>query len=405
MSTRWAPNPIALARLAVGGAQKGTSWPDSWSDVEALFGAAYKADARAVFYGSGDVPALVDMLRQAADQVPKPLPLKSALAVPAVRALEQRLSNPEWLARLLPFIVPVSDMGFGPGTGVELTEHPRIGSYERIGALEVGGVLWLDPEQGSTGDCYLISAMISIAWARPQTWRDALSTAVKEGKVTDTLRIEFHGANDGDADPDKFNVPPSVPLDPGHNWIYAHSAEREETWPALIERAFVMQIRNRTAGEPTVDDYREIGNMMFPNQAARILTGGSAFFQVAGPHGPYSLVVGSCEQSLTKNPTIVSTLSEPGNAGGDFAESMLIRNHAYAVLGLMSDGDRNFVVLRNPFGNNPRIADSPGGEWAAGSARNGGVPVLLDRNGVFAISEQRFNACFRKVEGVVLPPD
>src|SRR4029453_8183325 len=156
---RGAFNPIALARLAVGGAQKGRPWPDSWADVEDLFGAAYKADARAVFYGSGDALALVDLLGRAADQVPKPLPLKSILALPAVRALAQRLANPEWLPRLLPFIVPVSDMGFAPGTGVELTEHPQIGSYESIGALDVGGVSWLDPEQGSANDCYLVSAM------------------------------------------------------------------------------------------------------------------------------------------------------------------------------------------------------------------------------------------------------
>jgi hypothetical protein len=71
----------------------------------------------------------------------------------------------------------------------------------------------------------------------------------------------------------------------------------------------------------------------------------------------------------------------------------------------MSQNGNNFVVLRNPYGHNPRVADSPGGKWAAGAARNGGAPVSLDRNGVFAISEQRFNACFRAVDGVDLPAD
>src|SRR5690348_5271056 len=126
MLKRWAVNPIALARLAVGG----RAWPDSWPDVGALLGVAYKADVRAVFYGSGDTPALIDLFRHAADQVSKPLPLKSALAIPAVRALADRLANPEWLPRLLPFIVPVSDVDFAPpGTGVALSEHPQIGSY------------------------------------------------------------------------------------------------------------------------------------------------------------------------------------------------------------------------------------------------------------------------------------
>src|SRR5439155_24453075 len=68
-SMRWAFNPIALARLAIGGGQgRSHPWPVSWADVEDLFATAYKADVRAVFYGSGDAPALIDLLRRAADE-------------------------------------------------------------------------------------------------------------------------------------------------------------------------------------------------------------------------------------------------------------------------------------------------------------------------------------------------
>lgn len=404
---RWAFNPIALARLAASSAQKGRPWPDSWAAVEDLFRTVYNADARAVFYGSGDAPALIDLLRRAADQVPKALPLRDILALPAVRALAGRLSNPEWLPQLLPFIVPVSDLDFGPpGAGVALTEHPQIGSYEEIGSLEVGGVSWLDPEQGSTGDCYLIASMISLAWARPTTWRKVLSAATQESK--DQLHIAFHGEDNGDPDPPSFEVPARVPLDAGHNWIYAHSADPDETWPALIERAFVMQVRHRTAGEPTVDDYREIGTDMFPHEAARILIGGSTVsHHVDSDTKPFALVVARCEQSLAKAPTMAWTWSkdDPRAAGLDWTESTLIPAHAYAVLGLMTDDSRNFVVLRNPHGHNAHVADSPAGEWAAGSVRNGGAPALLDQHGVFAISEARFNVCFQGVDGVDLPPD
>jgi hypothetical protein len=306
---RWAFNPIALAVMAVGGAQKGRPWPDSWAAVEDLFGAAYKADVLAVFYGSGDAPALIDMLYRAADRVPKALPLKSVLAIPEVKALADRLSNPEWLPRLLAFILPVSDVDFAPpGAEVALTEHPQIGSYEQIGALEVDGVSWRDPEQGSTADCYLISAMISLAWARPQTWRKSLSAAT--GRSKDKLRIAFHGEDTGDPDPPPFDVPARVPLDAGHNWIYAHSAAREETWPALLERAFVMQLRHCTAGEPTVDDYREIGTEMFPHEAARILIGGTSISHRAGSEiKPYGFVVDRCELLLAKFPTMAWTWS------------------------------------------------------------------------------------------------
>ena len=91
--------------------------------------------------------------------------------------------------------------------------------------------------------------------------------------------------------------------------------------------------------------------------------------------------------------------------GLDWVASTLVEAHAYAVLGLMSNNNTNFVVLRNPFGHNPPVPDSPTGQWTEGATRNGGSPVSLDANGVFAISEQRFNDFFNAVDWVELPPD
>jgi len=371
-----------------------------------MFGDAYKADAIAVFHGSGDAPALIDMFDAAAAQVPAPLPLESVLRLPAVRALGIRLSNPEWLAKLLPFIVPVSDVDFGPpGAGVAITTHPHIASYKRVGALDVGGVSWLDPEQGSTSDCYLIAAMIAIAWARPRKWRETLSAATHGSKTAGALHVAFHNDNPGKPDPPPFDVAPRVPLDATDKWIYAHSASRSETWPALLELAFVMLECHRESSEPTVADYRSISNDMFPNAAARVLIGGSMFSDRADAlNKPFGLLASRCEKSVTRTPTIASTLPVP-TSKKDFVDAKLVRNHAYAVLGLMSKGGNNFVVLRNPFGHNDRIADSPTGDWAAGAPRNGGAPVVLGRNGVFALSEARFNACFHIVDGVDLPSD
>ena len=406
MAIRWAFNPIALARLAVGGAQQDRAWPASWRDVEELFGAAYKTDTRDVFYGSGGAPALVELFRQVAEQVPKSMPLAAILALPDVRALAQRFVDPGWLPRLLPFIVPVSDVEFAPGAGVALTDHPQIGSYERIGELDVGGVSWLDPEQGSANDCYLIAAMIALAWARPQTWRQVLTAAAQENK--EKLHIQFHAEDEDDPDPAAFDMTLRVPLDPAHNWIYAHSAQHDETWPALIERAFVMH-RRKKAGEPGVDDYRAIGFDMFPHDAARILAGGTTVFNVSGDQGklPFALAADCCEQTLAKIPTMAWTLprDDAHPPGPEWIASTLIQSHAYAVLGIVAKNGSNFVVLRNPLGQNPSVAGSPTGAWPASAARNGGVPVVLDQNGVFAVSEERFNAFFRGVDAVVLPAE
>ena len=60
--------------------------------IEDLFRVAYLSDADTVFYGSADMPALVDLLERAADQVPKEISLQDALAIPAVRALSPHLN-------------------------------------------------------------------------------------------------------------------------------------------------------------------------------------------------------------------------------------------------------------------------------------------------------------------------
>jgi calpain family cysteine protease len=407
---RWAFNPIALAQVALSGSQKGRRWPDSWDAVEELFRIAYKSDARAVFYGSGAAPALTDLLRRVADLAPKAADLATLRGEPAVRALEARLANPEWLPRLLAFIVPVTDLGFEPpGAGVAITLNPSIGSYEDIGALEVGEVSWRDPEQGSANDCYLIASMASLAWTRPRTWRQVLAAAAKAGK--DKLVIDFNGEDAFVDDPPAFNVPARVPLDANHNWIYAHSADPDETWPALIERAFVMQRRKKTNGEPTVDDYREIGNELFPHQAARMLLGGLPFEQLAdaaeAPVPLFPFVADHCNASVTALPTMAWTRAkgDPHVPLADWEQSTLVADHAYSVLGITAHNGHNFVVLRNPHGNNRPVADSPGSEWAAGAALNGGHPVPLDARGVFAIGEDRFNQCFFGVDGLDLPAD
>jgi len=89
----------------------------------------------------------------------------------------------------------------------------------------------------------------------------------------------------------------------------------------------------------------------------------------------------------------------------DWEQSTLVADHAYSVLGITAHNGHNFVVLRNPHGNNRPVADSPGSEWAAGAALNGGHPVPLDARGVFAIGEDRFNQCFFGVDGLDLPAD
>jgi len=159
-------------------------------------------------------------------------------------------------------------------------------------------------------------------------------------------------------------------------------------------------------GDPTVKDYRDIGHLMLPHVAAQVLMGGETGRQFPGDT-PFQAVIGRCPGSVTTSPTMAWT-KDPQEAGAspvEWLQSTLIPGHAYAVLGRTENSGDKFVVLRNPFGNNPLIAGAPSGEWADGAALNGGAPVSLSQHGVFAIGETRFNAFFHAVDWLEAPPD
>ena len=173
-----------------------------------------------------------------------------------------------------------------------------------------------------------------------------------------------------------------------------------------------MQRRKKTNEEPTVDDYREIGNELFPHQAARMLLGGVPFEQLGGRRGCNGTAVSVRRRPLQR---VGDRVADDGLDAGKgrsacpprgLADSpRSSRNTPTRCWASPHDNGRNFVVLRNPHGNNPPVADSPGSEWAAGAALNEGHPVPLDARGVFAVGEERFNQCFFGVDGINLAED
>ena len=401
---RWAPNPIALARTIVGGSGAGRAWPRSSAEAEALVGEAFAADIDTVFYGTDAEPALMDVLRSIGDDAPKPRPLRDIAALSSVAALSKRL-GPGALERILPFVAPVADVDYPPGIAYGERKAPPIKQYTEFGALDVAGVSWLDPEQGSLADCYLIASMCSLAWARPRTWYARLSRATQGTKTPNALLVQLHGERPGDHDPAPFDIPPRVPLDVGGHWIYAHSAAHDETWPALVERAYVMHVVPGAAEEPTARDYEAIGDdRKWPEHAARILVGGTSNARSAAPGERLSAKLAEvCDGALVRHPTMASTHDRSHRR--DWKDARLVAGHAYSVLGVISEGADEYVVLRDPYGSNAHAPRTAIREWADGAPRNAGAPVACGENGVFACDRDRFDRYFTAFGWVELPRD
>lgn len=379
---------------------------DRWRHVEALLGDAFGVDAEAALYGRDRLPGVLALLSSIAAYANANRPLSAWMRLPEVRALAQRLRSDVDLARLMPFVAPVSDAGFTAGAnesapGVLDTTRRielEIGSYATIGPLSVGGVSWRDPEQGCTSDCYLIGAMIAIAWARPHAWLARLNRAVGGTADERVLRVAFHG-HDGRSVLRRFDIPPRVPLDPHGNLLYARSPVTTEMWPALLERAYVMKVcrcDRRENAEPTVGDYYAAGaaKARFPESAGRMLIGGRAKYAVGmeGEDALTAVLARLCDGELTKHPTMAFTWWRSRSLPWPrWQEARLLPEHCYAVLGRMSRRTRDYVVLVDPFGTHPNARGYARGSWAAGAVRNFGEPVHLGHRGTFAIPAAWFD--------------
>jgi len=385
---------------------------DRWRHVEALLGDAFGVDADAALYGSERLPGVLALLASIAARGNLHRPLSTWMRIPEARALAQRLRSDADLARLIPFVAPVSDAGFAarsnassPGV-LDTTRLVKleIGSYATIGPLSVGGVSWLDPEQGCTSDCYLIGAMIAIAWSRPHAWLARLNRAVGGTPDERVLRVAFHG-HDGRSMLRRFGIPPRVPLDPHGNLLYARSPVTTEMWPALLERAYVMQVcrcDRRKDAEPTVRDYFAAGaaKARFPESAARMLIGGRAKYAVdlGGEAALTAVLARLCDGELTRHPTMAFTWWRSRSLPWPrWQEARLLPEHCYAVLGRMSRRNGDYVILVDPFGTHANARGYARGAWNAGAPRNLGEPVQLGHRGAFAIPAAWFDRLVHRV--------
>jgi hypothetical protein len=409
-------NPVALARLLLGEQAAARDWPQ----VEELIREAFKCrTADEVLYGTDRAPSVLDLIAALSASVKRRKPLSHFIATAPGRELAKRMRDPHRLGQLVSLVAPVSDASFasdrdgaGPAALSTRVAHPglTIGRYSNIGPLSIEGVSWRDPEQGCTGDCYLISAMIAVAWARPNDWFRLLNHAARGDPGARELRVAFRPA-DAEAKRAPFRIPPRVPLDARGNLIYAHSAATREMWPALVERAFVMhQCGLRDDAEPSAADYAEAGGAraVYPQDAARMLIGGrrrvARHLPDEDPLG--TAVAKRCDGASTRYPTMAYTtwkdrwLTHPA-----WWFTGLLPEHSYAVLGRMARGNRDYVVLVDPYGSHPQVPGYADGAWEDGAPRNRGEPVQLGVHGVFALPESWFNRMFERVCWVEVPSD
>ncbi|HEX7277221.1 MAG TPA: C2 family cysteine protease [Acidimicrobiales bacterium] len=236
----------------------------------------------------------------------------------------------ETLARLFPTdtvaklinIYELLDMGWTPPNG----------SWVDTGTFFDEAAEFFDPIQGFLGDCWLIAAMSSVAWALPYTVSQR-SRATGAGNEQFTNLFRFVDPATGT--PVQYEATDATIVWTGTTSpMYGHSSEAGEIWPALVEKAYAMWRAGTTNDRPNLT----VLNGGDPVHASAALTGRTPHY--TGTSGTSAanllqLVQANSTNYRTVNPMTAWTYNSADDAPDeiDYDDANIAACHAYSVLG------------------------------------------------------------------------
>lgn len=297
---------------------------------------------------------------------------------------------------------------FEPKTmGMERIEIPPTAKGAHRALVEVGATtVWVDPGdffeeaaeltdpiQGAVGNCYYISALSSVAWARPYVIAHRTRATGTGQQFVDM--IEFYKAGKTE----KVEVTELLPLNsPGNTFIYARSSELGEIWPAVYEKAFAKWLTKDPGDKPDILK-TAFGD---PVGALALLTDLTPYYYWNSDLSEDTIwkrVRENCLSRKTFNPMVAWTYgSSP--SGCNYSNVHIAANHAYSILGWQYANNQKYIVLRNPWGTYEAVLNVDGGTWIAWDAPYYGGsgwwrPIAMATpDGIFALRVDTFKKCF-----------
>ena len=257
------------------------------------------------------------------------------------------------------------------------------------------------PVQGGLADCYLVSAMASLAWVRPEEIAERMRRDDQVGDVTaggaDFL-FSLHEKLDLGIAKIEFVFPvwigEQIPTAGGGTAVYARSSVPNETWPALLEKAFVVWRSGGNKDVPRSEDYDVVafGDAAW---ACYVLTGNPPWYHWADAADAWSTIQSNCADGRATTPLVAWTWGsgDASPAKVDYASAGLVANPAYSILGTWELDGECYVVLRNPWGWREATLNTASGTWGTREAW-GTSELTLPGDGVFALRIDTFRECF-----------
>ena len=247
---------------------------------------------------------------------------------------------------------------------------------------------FFDPVQGAVGDCYLIAALASVAWARPYVVAQRTrATGTSQQDFVDMIEI-----HDG-ATTKQVEVTEKLPLNsPGNTYIYCRSSETGEIWPAVYEKAYAKWRTNVTTDTPDISAIAG-GD---PVAALAQITGLTPYYfsnPAMAPHDIWQKVRENSLSRKTFNPMVAWTYCSPP-AGINYSSAHIAGCHAYSILGWTYDNAKEYIVLRNPWGFFEATLNVDSGSYVAYDGSFWRTINLMNNDGTFALEAPTFKTYF-----------
>ncbi|ETS74120.1 hypothetical protein PFICI_13986 [Pestalotiopsis fici W106-1] len=263
-----------------------------------------------------------------------------------------------------------------------------------------------DPVQGATSNSWLIAAIFSVFWADPSQIQRASRKPHRRnendrGNMQDEdmnrgrrLEIKFHdkGGKRNNADTRTIEVDYEVPINKSSNDpIYCRASGENDIWPALYEKAYAKWITRTNNERPDITQTAH-GD---PIKAMAQINGREPHYYFTERHQSQD-ILGVVRQNSVNFKTICPMAAFTHASGYMYRGSNLVANHAYSVLGWTNHGERQYIILRNPWG-----VTEPMGLTAYPGLIDRVEPsfwrpaCLLDHEGVLAVEAHAFREYFR----------
>ncbi|TGJ82222.1 hypothetical protein E0Z10_g6550 [Xylaria hypoxylon] len=257
------------------------------------------------------------------------------------------------------------------------------------------------PVQGATSNSWLIAAIASVFWADPtvihQVFRGDGPPYRKEEDNPQPFRhdVELHdkgGRNN--AATRVLKVAYEVPINKTMNEpVYCRSSGGTDYWPALYEKAFAMWFTAKDPywGRPDRPDITQTAHGDPIKAMAQIDGREPQYFFTKNHDDLIGLVRQSSVNFRTKSPMCAFTHA----SGYLFRGANLVANHAYSILGWSNIGNRQYIIIRNPWGvTEPRGLTSYPGVLDRVEPSFWPPASLLDSGGVMAVEAPYFREYF-----------